>query len=117
MSKTRNTRDESAAAGTRRSPRTIRFLDSEWARIEAAAKERGAAPAEFVRSAALFAVEQDGVSVAVLAPLIERTFRLTYLMATKMREEMIEAGEREKLEGMIESARRLQAKLSGERPD
>ena len=75
----------------KRTPRSIRFYDPEWERIEGFAEKRSMAAAEFVRFAALHAIEggasadQDGDR---LAPLIERTFRYSYMMATKMRDDM-----------------------------
>ena len=43
-----------------------------------------------------------------LAPLIEMTFRATYVMATKMREEMLEAGRADELDELVSAARALQ---------
>ena len=98
----------------RRVPRSIRFSDEEWGRIEALAEERGVTAAELVRFVALSAVEDGGdCPVGDLTPLIERMFRYTYIMATEMREEMIEAGRGEELEKLIETARRLQEDLVG----
>ena len=107
----------SAGAGKaeRRVPRSIRFSDEEWGRIEALADERGVTPAELVRFVALSAVEDGGgCPVGDLSPLIERTFRYSYIMATNLREEMIGAGRGEELEELIETARRLQQDLAGE---
>ena len=97
----------------KRSPHTIRFLDPEWARIEAHAEERGLAPAEYVRFATLSAMADGSASIARLAPLIERTFRGTYLLASKLRAEMLESGEREALEAILADARDLQEKAQG----
>ena len=69
----------------KRTPRSVRFHDPEWERIEVFAEKRGMAAAEFVRFAALDAIEgraaadEDGDRLALL---IERTFRYTYMMAT-----------------------------------
>ena len=98
----------------------MRFYDSEWERIEAFAAERGLAPAEFVRFAALGAIEaeaRDGGAVERLVPLIERTFRYAYMVATSMRDEMLSAGRGEALETLIGEARALQDELvdKGER--
>ena len=46
-----------------------------------------------------------------LTPLIERTFRYAYMMATKMRAEMLAAGRGEELEAQIADARALQDDL------
>ena len=60
-----------------------------------AADDGGLAAAEFVRFAALAAVENGtttGGATGRLAPLIERTFRYAWMMATKMRDEMRASG-------------------------
>ena len=90
----------------KRSPHSIRFLDPEWGRIEAYAETRGLTGPEFVRSAA-----GDR-----LAPLIEMTFRATYIMATKMRGEMLDAGREEELDELIAAARGLQDEVLGGEP-
>ena len=103
-----------AGKAEKRTPRSIRFCDPEWERIEAFAEKRGMAAAEFVRFAALDAIEggasadEDGDR---LAPLIERTFRYSYMMATKMRDEMRDAGRDEEMEALIGAARTLQEEL------
>ena len=50
-----------AGKAEKRTPRSIRFYDPEWERIEAFAERRGLAAAEFVRFAALAAIE-DGAA-------------------------------------------------------
>ena len=100
----------------KRTPRSIRFYDPEWERIEAFAEKRGLAAAEFVRFAALGAIEGGAAADENgdrLAPLVERTFRYTYMMATKMREEMSAAGRGEEMEALIRAARGLQDELLG----
>ncbi len=104
----------SASKAEKRVPRSIRFSDQEWGRIEEMADERGVTAAEFVRFVALSAVaDGGGCRVGDLSPLIERIFRYSYMVATNMREEMIGAGRREELEKLIETARRLQEDLVG----
>ena len=44
-------------------------------------------------------------------PLIERTFRYTYMLATRMREDLIHDGQGDKLDYLIEEARKLQDTL------
>ena len=105
-----------AGKAEKRTPRSIRFHDLEWERIEAFAGKRGMAPAEFVRFAALDAIEGGTAADEVgerLALLIERTFRYTYMMATKMRDEMRDAGRGEEMEAFIGAARTLQDQLLG----
>ena len=93
----------------KRSPRSIRFHDPEWQRIETFAEERGLAAAEFVRFAALAAIGEG--EPGRLNALIERTFRYAYIMATKMRAEMLSQGRGEELEALIADARELQDDL------
>ncbi len=99
-----------AGKAEKRTPRSVRFHDPEWERIEAFA--------EFVRFAALDAIEggasadEDGDR---LAPLIERTFRYSYMMATTMRDDMRAAGRGEELEALVRAARGLQDELLGGR--
>ena len=107
----------------KRTPRSIRFHDPEWERIEAFAETRGLAAAEFVRFAALAAIG-DGSGEPLppdprdrLAPLIERTFRYSYMIATRMRDEMCEAGRDEELTALVEAARALQNDLLADDPE
>ena len=103
-----------AGRAEKRTPHSIRFLDPEWERIKAFAQDRGLAPPEFVRFAALAAIgDGAGGSAGRLGPLIEMTFRATYIMATKMREEMHDAGRERELDELVAAARELQDKLTG----
>ena len=97
-----------------RTPHSIRFLDPEWDRIKAFAEGRGLAAPEFVRFAALAAI-RDGAGDPAdrLAPLIERTFRATYMLATRMRDEMLDAGRGGEMDALIRTARELQDELTG----
>ena len=109
-----------AGKSEKRTPRSVRFHDPEWERIEDFAEKRGMAAAEFVRFAALGAIEGGataGKHGERLAPLIERTFRYSYMMATKMREDMRGAGRGEELEALIRAARGLQDELLGGEPE
>ena len=103
----------------KRSPHSIRFLDLEWECIEAFAEKRGLTGPEFVRFAALAAMEAGPPPSAAgdrLAPLIEMTFRATYIMATKMRDEMLDAGRKEELDELVAAARGLQDEILGGEP-
>ena len=87
-----------------------------------AAQTDGVTPAEFVREKILALVRnrEDAASVSLpahLVPLIERTFRYTYVMATKMHGDMIDDGERERLEHLVEEARKLQDTLKDNPPE
>ena len=116
----RDAQQSDAGKADKRTPRSIRFNDPEWARIEAFAEKRGLAAAEFVRYAALAAIGEGasgGGEPECLTPLIERTFRYVYMMATKMRDEMLESGQGDELEALIDAARALQDELLGGVPD
>ena len=97
-----------------RTAHSIRFLDPEWDRIRAFAEDRGLAAPEFVRFAALAAIEDGaGEWAGRLAPLVERTFRATCMLAGRMRSEMLDAGRGEELDALIRAARELQDELTG----
>ena len=102
---------DEAGKAAKRNPHTIRFLDPEWKRIEAFADRRGLSGPEFVRFAALEAMEDGPSAVGRLAPLIERTFRYCHVIATKMRDDMFAAGQDERMEELVRTARALQDEL------
>ena len=95
----------------RRRSRSVRFLDLEWERIEAFAEARGLTGSEFVRYAALAATADRGEATGRLAPLIETTFRATHILATKMRDDMLQADRRAELDELVRDARALQEEL------
>ena len=104
----------------KQTPRTIRFYDRDWARIETYAVMRGMTAAELVRAAAIAAVGDrpalDG-SDGQLTVQIERIFRYVHILATAMRNEMLKNGRGEELEELVRSARELQGELKTGRPD
>ena len=107
-----------AAEGT--TPRTFRFPNAEWERVEACAEARGLSAAEFVRFAVRAAVEAGPATPGAadrLAPLIERTFRYSYMIATKMRDDMAAEGRDEEMEALVRTARALQDELTGDAGD
>ncbi len=106
-----------AGKAEKRAPRSIRFRDAEWERIEHCAGRHSMAAAEFVRYAALAAVEGGSGGCARLAPLIERTFRAAHIMVTKMRSDMLDEGREEELDGLVAGAREYQDRLLGVAPD
>ena len=91
------TETDEADGSARRRSRSVRFLDSESNRIEAFAEARCLTGSEFVRCAALAATADRGEATGRLAPLIEMTFRATHILATKMRDGMLDAGRRAEL--------------------
>ena len=116
---------ETAAAGEQlqgvaRKNRGVRFSDPEWEEVKQAAETAGITPAEFVRERVLALIRNPAASDSVavpadLVPLIERTFRYTHMLATRMRDDMIERGERKTLEELIDEARNLQDDLLDQR--
>lgn len=100
--------------GGQRLPRTIRFTDHDWDRIETFAVMRGMTAPELVRTAAIAAV---GAGPAVagaddrLARQVGRIFRYTHILATALRNEMIGNGRGEELEELVRSARALHDEL------
>ena len=55
----------------------------------------------------------NSASVARLVPFIERTFLGTHMLASRMRNELLETGEQEKLDALIADAGSLQEKIQG----
>lgn len=117
MNQNRSSNHQTTDAEAKRRPHSIRFLDPEWERIEAFADQRGLTGPEFVRFATLVAIENGSEPVAKLVPLIKRTFRGTHILASRLRVEMLEAGEQEELDAMIAAARGLQNDLIGSQSD
>lgn len=102
-----------------RTPRSIRFSDSEWAGIEKEAKTRGMTVAELVRHAAVsFAtgkVDPDASAfLPEIAAQIERIYRGVYLLATLQRDEMIRDGRQKELEKITNAASEAQASIRAE---
>ena len=99
----------------KQTPRTIRFYDRDWDRIETWAVMRGMTTSELIRATVLTAI---GVEPAPpdarsrLIPQIELIFRYTHILATALRDEMRENGRGEQLEALVRSARELQAELN-----
>ena len=111
MNETQSVPTNTKGKGMKRSRHTIRFFDLEWERVEAFVETRGLPAAEFVRFATLAAIADGGNSLAMLTPLVEATFRGTYMLATRMRDQMLDAGEQDDLDALVVKARELQDKL------
>ena len=104
-----------------RAPRTIRFSDAEWEKVEQAAREIGISPATFARNAALRAAADSEVDPAGALPpefleLVKRIYRSTYILSTLKRDELIREGRREELDHTVQAARQAQALLLGDAP-
>ena len=99
-----------------RKNRGVRFSDPEWEEVRQAAQALGITPAEFVRERILdlvrsLAAPASAPIPANLTPLIERTFRCTYMHSTKMRAEMNDNEQGEQLDHLINEARELRDAL------
>ncbi len=98
MTRTDRTEPESGDApaanqGAARRTRGIRFSDSEWQEVKAAAERHDVPAAEFVRTKILdIARGRAGAAAASLTPLIERTFRYTFVLATHKLDELSREG-------------------------
>ena len=119
MTKTDRTEPESGDSPTekRSSPRRtrgIRFSDCEWEEVKAAAELHDVPAAEFVRKRILDAARgRAGATPASLAPLIERSFRYTYMIVTHKHDELIREGRGEEMEKLAKEAQELQDELQG----
>ena len=119
MTEADTTEEPSAAhAGERTSdqrvPRTIRFSDAEWEKVEQAARGIGISPATFARNAAVRAAAVPKVDPAATLPpefleLVKRIYRSTYILSTLKRDELIREGRREELDRTVQAAREAQA--------
>ena len=100
--------------------RSIRFTEREWDAVIEAAEKAKLSPGAFVRRAAARAAEDDlGLDGRGLTPelaeLIKRTFRGVHLLAYLKREELIELGRENELDGAAEAAKIAQAETLGSR--
>ena len=86
-------------------------LDEVWGRIIEFAEACGVTTTEFVRSATLFVMDQGDSPMVGLTEFIKQAFRISYITATILRDEMLEAGNQERLEELVEEVRGLQARL------
>ena len=123
VTKTDRTEPESgdnptAKRGNARRTRGIRFSESEWEEVKAAAQLHDVPAAEFVRKSILDIARgradtgADTIPASVM-PLIERTFRYTWMLATQKRDELIREGRGEEMEKLAKAAQELQDQLQG----
>lgn len=106
----------------RRTPRTIRFTDSEWANVSQAAAAANISTATFARNAVLNAIaEPAAASGSPLPPglleLVKRTYRSAYTLSTLMRDDMIREGRQEEIERTVQAAREAEAQVLGDASD
>ena len=119
------TRSEAQGDGksaNNRSPRTIRFSDGEWAKVERAAAEANISTATFARNAVLHAADElAAASGGALPPgileLVKRTYRSAYILSTLKRDEMVRQGRQEELELTVQAARNAEAQILGDSSD
>ena len=115
-------KDAAERADDLRRTRSIRFSDSEWDEVKGAAREHDMPAAEFVRQTMLGLVRapDDGGRAPVppsWAPLIERTFRYAWFLATEKRDEMLREGRGEEVDRLVAEARAFQETLGRSTPD
>ena len=116
-SKTGENSDEELAGS--RSPRSIRFSDSEWTCIEQEAAERGMTAAELVRHAAVSFAKGKRTANSLPFPSeisaqIERIYRGVYLLSTLKRDKMLREGCQDDLDRIMKDAHDSQAAFSGD---
>ena len=100
--------------GAARRTRGIRFSNSEWEEVKAAAELHDVPAAEFVRKKILdVARGRVDATPASLAPLIERSFRYAYMLVTHRHDELIREGRAEEMEKLAKEAQALQDQLQG----
>ena len=102
-----------------RTPRTIRFTDTEWAKVSRAAAAANISTATFARNAVLSAIaEPAATSGGPLPPgvleLVKRTYRSAYILSTLKRDDMIREGRQEQLEDTVRAARDAEAQVLGD---
>ena len=102
-----------------RTPRSIRFSDSEWATVERAAEGRGMTAAVLVRHAAMSLSEgrlatDSATPMPGIAAQIERIYRGVYLLSTLKRDEMVRQGHEDELDRIMKDAHNSQAALLGD---
>ena len=106
-----------------RRTRSIRFSDSEWEEVKRAARGHDMPAAEFVRRTMLGLARGPGggdpapVPPPSWAPLIERTFRYAWFLATEKRDEMLREGRSEEVDRLVTEARAFQESLRRGAPD
>ena len=100
-----------------RSPRSIRFSDSEWGCIEQEAAERGMTAAELVRHAAVSMSKGKWTANSLPFPpdisaQIERIYRGVYLLSTLKRDELVREERQDDLDRIMKDARESQDSIT-----
>ena len=104
-----------------RTQRGVRFSDSEWDLVKAAAAGNGISAAQFVRNAALGAIAGPAPENAVALPpdvldILKHTYRAVYVLSTLKRHEMLRGGRSEEFEMILERARMAQITILNDSP-
>ena len=116
--------DSSRNLAEMRAPRTIRFSDSEWKRIDKLAVGQGISSADLVRQTMIAmtggklpawfdaaSAEIFGQSDSISPELVERIRHIdrgVFILATLKRNEMLREGRREELDEIVQEAKQLQ---------
>ena len=125
MSDHKTITDESGGDSARnlaesRAPRTIRFSDSEWKRIDKLAVEQGISSADLVRQTMIAMTGGklpawfDATSGALppgIQTQIEKIYRGVYVLATLKRDKLYGKGQKEKLDAIHNEARITQVEI------
>ena len=103
-------------ATSARTPRAVRFSESEWEQVRIAAGKRGISFGSFVREAAMTHASIENLTQTVAIPsgieaLIRHMFRYVVVLSTLKRNEYIHQGHRDDLERAIEFAQKAEAEL------
>lgn len=98
--------------------RGIRFSDSECKKVKVPAGLRDVPASEFVHKNFLDIARRRvdagaNATPASLTPLIERTFRYTWMLAIYKRDEPTREGRGEEMEKLAEAEQQLQGRLQG----
>lgn len=106
-----------SSRGEARTPKTIRFSDSEWEKIENLGIEQGISSADVVRQTMIamtngkFPAWFDAASLALppaIQTQIEKMYRGMYILATLKRDEMFREGRRKEMDAVSAEARKTQ---------
>lgn len=112
----RNISDLNASDREVRTPRTVRFSDSEWQRVKTAAADRGISFGSFVREAAMIHASTQNLTETVaisagLEALIRQTFRYVALLSAVKRNQLMRDGQENELKTAIEFAQQAETEL------
>ena len=107
-------------SGAARKNRGIRFSNAEWRQVEQLALERSVTASELVRQTMVSMINRrlpawyKGDMIALPSGIqaqIEQIYRGVYILATLKRDELYEAGQREKLDAVHAQARGTQVEI------